>query len=103
MQVIVFTTGNDHPIILQGPADMVSDREAVVGLVASVAQLCPDSTTGVFEYVTQGVGCALIWNVEDHFIMMVSNTVKEPSEVAFFRRNITILGRALTQENSLAI
>lgn len=103
MQAIAFTTGNEHPIVLQGPADMVSDREAVVGLVASVAQLCPDSTTGVFEYVTHGVGCALIWNVEERFIVMVSNAVKEPSEVAFFRRNITILGRALTQENSLAI
>lgn len=99
MQAIAFTTGNEHPIVLQGPADMVSDREAVVGLVASVAQLCPDSTTGIFEYVTHGVGCALIWNVEDQFIVMVSNTVQEPSEVAFFRRNITILGRALTQEN----
>lgn len=99
MQAIAFTTGNEHPIVLQGPANMVSDREAVVGLVASVAQLCPDSATGVFEYVTHGVGCALIWNVEDQFIVMVSNTVQEPSEVAFFRRNITILGRALTREN----
>ena len=103
IQAIAFTAGNEHPIVLQGPADMVSDREAVVGLVASVAQLCPDSTIGVFEYVTQGVGCALIWNVNDQFIVMVSSTVKDPSEVAFFRRNITILGRALTQENELAI
>lgn len=99
MEAIGFTTDQEQPVVLQGPPDMASDREAVVGLVGSVVQLCPDSSSGVFEYIAQDVGCALIWNVKDQFIVMVSCLFSAPNEVAFFRRNVTILGRALTQEN----
>ncbi|MBX7221474.1 MAG: response regulator [Blastocatellia bacterium] len=99
MLVVAFTTNHPEPLIIQGEIPSESLRESLFGLLEPIAALCPDSPIGVVEYVSGNLGLGMLWEVNQGFIILLSENTPTPSATVWFRQHLATMARIFLPSN----